>query len=130
MSLTETLIAALVMVIGLLGLAQLLGTAIQMHQLTRNTEEATRLATVKLEQLAKLTFATDPAVQVSPAVPDPLTTNVANYFDTPSAVYSRRWRVEAGPTATTRLVTVRVAPITGDRRLAKPVDLTSIIREW
>jgi len=129
-TLIETMIAALIMVVGLLGLAQVLGTALQLHVLTRNVEEASRLASVKFEQLAKLNFATDAPVQISAASPDPLTTNVANYFDNPSTGFTRRWRVQTGPTANTRLVTVSMVPLGADQRMAKAVVLTSIIRQW
>ena len=124
------MIAALIMIVGLLGLAQVLGSALQLHVLTRNAEEASRLASVKFEQLTKLNFATDAAVQISAASPNPLTTNVANYFDNPSTGFTRRWRVEAGPTTTTRLVTVSMMPLSTDLRMTKTVVLTSIIRQW
>jgi hypothetical protein len=129
-TLVETMIATLIMVIGLMALAQMLATALQLHTLTRNTEEASRLATVKFEHLAKLNFGTDAAVQITPASPDPLTTNIANHFDSPSPGFTRRWRVTAGPTADTRLVTVQMAPTSGNLRVIRPVVLTSIIRQW
>jgi hypothetical protein len=62
--------------------------------------------------------------------PDPLEQNVASYFDTPTLSYTRRWRVAAGPTATTRIVTIRVVPTQTDLRMAKEVEITALIRQW
>ena len=130
-SLLEGLIATAILVIGLLAVAQVLAMTVAQHEVGRSTAEATRLAQSKHEELVKLSFATDPAVQVSPPAPDPLTQDVANYFDLPAdGVYTRRWRVEAGPTATTRVLTIRVEPTDMTRPLARPVDLTTVIRQW
>ena len=130
-TLIEVLIATVILVVGLVGGAQLLALSIQMQQLAAETTDATRLASAKLEELMKLNFAADPAIQIAPVGLDPLTQNVPNYFDVPVAgVYTRRWHVQAGPTATTRLVTVRLVPAQTDRRIAKEVDLTTVVRQW
>ena len=130
-TLVEVLIATVILVVGLVGGAQLLALSIQMHQLAAETTDATRLANTKFEELMKLNFATDPAIQITPVGLDPLVLNVPNYFDVPVAgVYTRRWLVQAGPTATTRLVTMRLVPAQTDRRIAKPVDLTTVVRQW
>ena len=130
-TLIEVLIATVILTVGLVGGAQLLGISIQMHQLAAETTDATRFANAKVEELMKLNFATDPAIQITPVGIDPLTQDVPNYFDVPVAgVYTRRWVVQAGPTATTRLVTVRLVPAQTDRRTAKPVDLTTVVRQW
>lgn len=130
-TLIEVLIATVILVVGLVAGAQLLALSIQMHQLAAETTDATRLANNKLEELMKLNFAADPAIQITPVGLDPLTQNVPNYFDVPVAgVYTRRWLVQAGPTATTRLVTVRLVPAQTDRRVAKEVDLTTVVRQW
>ena len=130
-TLVEVLIATVILTVGLVAGAQLLWISIQMHQLAAETTDATRLANAKLEELMKLNFAADPAIQITPVGLDPLTQNVPNYFDVPVAgVYTRRWLVQAGPTATTRLVTVRLVPDQTDRRTAKSVDLTTVVRQW
>ena len=130
-TLVEVLIATVILVVGLVGGAQLLAVSIQMHQLAAETTDATRLANTKIEELMKLNFSADPAIQIVPVGLDPLTQNVPNYFDVPVAgVYTRRWHVQAGPTATTRLVTVRLVPAQTDRRIAKEVDLTTVVRQW
>ena len=130
-TLIEVLIATVILVVGLVAGAQLLALSIQMHQLAAETTDATRLANTKFEELMRLNFAADPAIQIVPVGLDPLTQNVPNYFDVPVAgVYTRRWLVQAGPTATTRLVTVRLVPAQTDRRVAKEVDLTTVVRQW
>jgi hypothetical protein len=77
----------------------------------------------------KLNFDTAPEVQVTGS--DSLNNDVANYFDMPAGTqFTRRWLVEAGPVARTRKVTVRMVPAQTSRLLYKPVQLTTIIRQW
>jgi prepilin-type N-terminal cleavage/methylation domain-containing protein len=130
-SLVEVLVAMCVFTVGMLGMAQLLGMSIQMHQLGRNTDTATLLVQSKFEELMKMNFNTAAAVQVTPGGADSLTTNVANYFDRPAGnQFTRRWRVEAGPVPRTRRVTVRVEPFQGSRLMYRTVEITTILREW
>lgn len=129
-TLVETLIAAAILVFGLLSIAQLLGASIRGHQLARSGEEASGLAIAKIEQLQKLNFATDAAVQITPVSPDSLDSNVTNYYDTPTTGFTRRWKVTAGPAANTRLVSVRLIPPSADRNITKSVSFTTIIRSW
>ena len=130
-TLVEVVFSIFVLVVGLVAMAQLLAVSVRMHQLSRNTEVATQLAEAKFEELMKLNFTTAAAVQVTPLGSDSLNDNVANYFDTPAGtLYTRRWLVEAGPIDRTRRVTVRMVPAQTDRLLYKPVQLTTIIRQW
>ena len=137
-TLVEVLIATVILVVGLVGGAQLLALSIQQHQLAAETTDATRLANAKLEEanakleeLMKLNFAADPAIQVTPGRPRPADPERAQLLRRAGRrVYTRRWLVQAGPTATTRLVTVRLVPAQTDRRIAKPVDLTTVVRQW
>lgn len=125
------MISTVILLVGLVGGAQMLAVTVQMHQLARGSTDATRLASTKVEELAKLNFATAPAVQVSPEAPDPLVQNVANYFDTTATGdFTRRWRVAAGPVAGTRLVTVRVVPTRTSLSVAKPIEIVTVIRQW
>ncbi|MCX6537353.1 MAG: hypothetical protein NT151_00255 [Acidobacteria bacterium] len=131
-TLIETLIAATILVFGLLAIAQLLGVSVRGHQLARNSENAARLAVAKIEQLEKLDFAADAAIQITPGGTVSLDNNLANYFDNPTAGFTRRWSVAAGPTANnkTRVVTVRMTPSSGNRGITKPVTITTIVRSW
>ena len=128
-SLVEVLISMVIMMVGLVAVAQLLAVSVQTHLLGRRTSEASLLATGKLEQLAKLNHATAAAIQISPTSPDPLAGNVTNYFDQANG-YTRRWRVTAGPTADTRQVTVRVLPPANRQPWLKTVEVTTIVRQW
>ena len=114
--------------IGLMSMAQLLAVSIRMQQLGRNSTQAVRLAQDKVDELTTLNFATAAAVQCGGSINE----DVTNFHDTPTAVtgYTRRWVVSAGPDADLNLrqVTVRVTPNVGDRRVASPFELTTVIR--
>ena len=116
-----------VFLIGSVAVAQLLVVTTQMHLVSQNSNQATRLVQQKFDELMKLDFAADAAVQISGA--NTLAANAANYFDIPGPTSIRRWWVRAGPTATTRLVTVRVIDGQGSMT-QRTVDLTTLIRQW
>ena len=127
-SLIEVMVATLVLTIGLVAMAQLMGISMLMHLNAREATTATQLAQAKVDELMKLNLTTAPAVQITPAGPDSLTTSVANYFDSPQAAITRRWRVQAGPAANTRILTVRV--INARARQGGQIDVSTIIRQW
>ena len=126
-TLVEIMVAMTIFLAASVGVAQLLAMTTRMHIQAQNTTEATRLAESKLDELSSLDFATDPSIQITSA--DALNQNVANYFDTPDANVIRRWVVTAGPTATTRSVTVRVIGGVGSVG-ERAVDLTTVFRQW
>ena len=128
-TLVEVLISMVIMAVGLVAVAQLLAVSTQTHRIGRVTSESSILAAVKIEELAKLSLATHPSLQITPAVPDPLANNVANFFDQPAGGYTRRWQVAAGPTADTRRVTMRIIPPRAARP-AKEVEVITILRQW
>lgn len=130
-TLIEALIATIVLTVALVALADLLAVSVRMHQLGRNSTTATRLAQDKFEEMMKMNFATNPAIQVNGT--NTLASDVANYFDAPANTgYTRRWRVEAGPNANPRLrtVTVRIMPANPDMRVAGDFTVTTILRSW
>ena len=121
------MVAMVVFLIATVGLAQLLAMTTRMHLQAQNATEATRLAEGKIAALTTLAFGIDPSIQITDA--DVLNVNIPHYFDTPATGVTRRWSVIAGPTATTRLVTVRV--IDGADSLGeRTVDLTTVLRQW
>ena len=128
-TLVEVLVSMVIMLVGLVAVAQLMAASVQTHKLGRLTSEASRLSTVKLEELAKLNMATSPAVQITPVAPDPLANDVANFSDVVNG-YTRRWQISAGPTPDTRRVTVRVIPPVAARPFSKTVEVMSILRQW
>jgi len=128
-SLIEVLIAMLVVTIGLVSMAQLMAVTTIMHSDARQTSMATQLGQAKLDELMKLNLATAAAVQLTPVSPDSLDEDITNYFDQPNATITRRWKVEAGPTADTRTVTVRVINPRA-RQYGSELEFTTIIRQW
>lgn len=128
-SLIEVLVSMVIMMVGLVAVAQLLAVSVHSHTLGRHTSQSAILATAKLEELAKLNHATAPAIQISGGV-NTLGANVANYFDQPAGGYIRRWQVTAGPAPGTRRVTVRVLLASNRSQWLKQVDVTSIVRQW
>ena len=127
-TLVEVMVATLVFLIGSVSVAQLMAVTVQMHLVSQNSTEASRHVQQKFDELMKLDFATDASMQIT--ANDTLGANVPDYFDTPVAgLVTRRWRVQAGPTATTRLVTVRVIDGVGSMA-QRTVDLSTILRQW
>lgn len=135
-TLIEAVIAAALLTIALVALAELLAVSIRMHQLGRNSTTASRLAQDKFEELMKMNFLTNPAIQVNAT--DTLASNVTNYFDAPAnSGYTRRWRVQAGPpnadpniAAKMRTVTVRLIPANPDLRVGGDFTVTTVLRKW
>ena len=126
-TLVEAMIAMFVFLVGSLAVAQLLAVSAQMHSVSQNATQGTRLARQKVDELMKLDFDTNASVQISPD--GTLTADTPNYFDNGSPADSIRWQVLAGPTANTRLVTVRVVDGQGSMS-ERTVDLTTVIRQW
>jgi type II secretory pathway pseudopilin PulG len=135
-TLIEAVIAAALLTVALVALAELLAVSIRMHQLGRNSTTASRLAQDKFEELMKMNFETNPAIQVNAT--DTLASNVTSYFDIPAnSGYTRRWRVEAGPVnadpiiaGKMRTVTVRVIPANADIRVGGDFTVTTVLRSW
>jgi type II secretory pathway pseudopilin PulG len=133
-TLVEVMFAAIILVVGLLSLAQLLAVTIRAESLARNGAEATRLAQGQLDSLMKASLDADPRVQITPTGTDSLAANVNNYFrlytnpvpTRPSSIV--RWQVTAGP-ASTRVITVRVLIANGTTTM-RIIDLTSLLRRW
>lgn len=129
-TIAESLIASVILTVGLVGTAELLAVSLRMHQLGQSSAEATRFAQIKMESLMKANFATVPAIQLTGR--NSLSSNVANYFDVPAAGYTCRWQVDPGPAGNPQLrrLTVRVVPTRTDRRISSEATLTTIVRSW
>ena len=126
-TLVEPMVAMVVFLFGSLAVAQLIGVTAQMHGVSQNSTRGTHLAQQKVDELMKLDFDVDASVQISPA--GTLTADTLNYVDNPSPANVIRWQVQAGPTANTRRVTVRV--ISGQGSMSqRELDLTTVIRQW
>lgn len=129
-SLVETLVSMVIMMVGLVAIAQLLAVSVHTHTLGRRTSESAMFAAAKIEELAKLNHNTAAAVQITPGGVDSLGANITNYWDQTTTGYTRRWQVTAGPAAGTRRVTVRVVPPVNRTPWLKTVEVTTILRQW
>jgi hypothetical protein len=117
-----------VFLVGSLGVAQLFAVTAKMQLDAKHTTRATLLASEKFDELMTLDFATDPALQIGTA--GSLSVSRSNHYDIPVAnSVIRRWQVLNGPTANTRIVTVRVIDGRGSTS-QQTVDLTTVIRQW
>jgi Tfp pilus assembly protein PilV len=126
-SLVEVLVATLLLTTAFVAMAQLLGISTVMHTDARAASTATQLAQAKIDELIKLNMTTDAAVQVTGG--NSLAADVANYFDAPQQGITRRWQVEAGPTADTRVLRVRVINKHA-RQYGSEIELTTMLRQW
>jgi Tfp pilus assembly protein PilV len=126
-SLVEVLVSTLLLTTAFVAMAQLLGISTVMHTDAREASTSTQFAQAKIDELMKLNFTTDAAVQVTAV--DTLSANTANYFDQPRQGVTRRWVVTAGPTADTRLLRVRVVNKHA-RQYGSDIRLTTMLRQW
>jgi hypothetical protein len=123
-SLIETMVASLVLTIGLVGLAQLLTVATVMHSDARYATSGTVLAQAKLDELMKSDTLALSAVQLGS-----IASNMAPYFDEPEPGITRRWQINNGPVANTWLLQVTVEN-KGGHMYGGNQTLTTVIREW
>ena len=119
----------LILTTGLISVAGLMLVTTDMQVNAREVTRSTRLAQEKVDELMKLNHTTAPTIQVTPNGTDSLGTNVANYFDSPAANVTRRWLVQAGPSAGTRILTVRVVNL-GASQYGRQVDVVTVVRQW
>jgi hypothetical protein len=124
-SLVETMVASLVLTIGLVGLAQLLAVATIMHSDARQATTGTVLAQAKLDELMKADFSLNSTVALGGSI----ASNLAPYFDQPEPGIDRRWQVTDGPVAGTRTLQVTVEN-RGGRLYGGSQTLTTVIRDW
>lgn len=125
-TLVEVLVCTLILTVGMLAIAALLGVTTQMQIGAREAARSTRLAQDKIDELMRLDLDTDAEV----AVGGDLDTDVANHSETLAAPLSGitvRWLVAAGPTDETRVLTVRVVNLRAQQY--RQTNLATIIRE-
>ena len=128
-TLIELMVATLLIVVGVLGLAGAMVSVSMRQTLATSRMEIVALGESKLEELrADAMIMSADTAQV--AIGGSTTASVTNHADTipgPSGrQYIRRWRVDAGP-AGTRQATLRVIPIVDDRHTVARVDFTTLM---
>lgn len=124
-TLVETLIAMVILTVGLVSMAELMAITLRMQMMGRNETAAIRLVQSKIDELVAVDFA-----NATVAVGGDLDTDVANYNDDPADGFHRRWEIAAITGETNvRTLTVRIIPERNDRRTTAQVQLTTIIRD-
>lgn len=127
----EVIVAVMILVIGLLAMAGVLGATIQQQQLTSSRTEITTLAEAKIEEFRSygMTKSTD-ALRTKLAIGGSLTVPTAGYTDTVVNVrgktYIRRWAISED-VVKTRRANVRVQPVKNGKNDMKSADFTSLI---
>ena len=124
-SLVETMVASLVLTIGLVGLGQLLAVATVMHSDARQATTSTVLAQAKMDELMKSGTLSLSSVQLGS-----IASNMGGFYDElPELGITRRWQVNDGPVDNTWILQVMVEN-KGGRLYGGTEILTTVIREW
>lgn len=128
-TLIETLIAMVILTVGLVSMAELMAITLRMQMMGRNETAAIRMVQSKIDELVAVDFESVSA-GASVAVGGGLDTDVATYNDDPEPGFHRRWAITAiTGEVDVRVLTVRVIPDVNDRRTNAQVQLTTIIRD-
>jgi hypothetical protein len=123
-SLVETMVASLVLTVGLVGLGQLLAVATVMHSDARQATSSTVLAQAKMDELMKSGTLSPSSVQLGS-----IASNMGGFYDEPEPGITRRWQVNDGPVDNTWILQVMVEN-KGGRLYGGTETLTTVIREW
>ena len=130
-TIVEVTIAMLILLIGLVSIAELFAVAMHANAYSFNNGAATIAAQDKIEEFHNLDFddTTGPGtqIQLTPVGTDTLSANVNHYNDT-KGTFIRRWSVAPGSTPDTRLITLRIIPtVTDPRRAKQAITITTIL---
>ena len=114
-----------ILTVALVSMAELMAIMLRMQMMGRNETAAVRLIQSKIDEIVNINFTTTTTADVGGS----LSSDVANYFDTPASGFKRRWQISAitGETKV-RTLTVRIVPTVTDRRTNAEVELSTIIR--
>jgi prepilin-type N-terminal cleavage/methylation domain-containing protein len=128
-TITELIVAVMLLSVGALGMAGMMVTTSARHRLTTAKTEMDTHAISTVEQLRAAAHART-ADTVLLAVGGSLSVSQSDHADTiqvtGSRKYVRRWVVQHGPAGTRRL-TVRVQPVTRARYVPSSRDFTTLI---
>jgi prepilin-type N-terminal cleavage/methylation domain-containing protein len=128
-TLVELMIAIIVLVVGVLGLASTMVSMTRYQALGISHADMTALGDHKLEQLrVAATYSTADTMQL--VIGGSLTVPTAQHVDTlieRGRTYVRLWQVQAGPGGT-REVLLRVQPLVDDVRTPAQLNFTTLIQ--
>ena len=128
-SMVELTVAVLVLVVGVLGLASVMGPIVARQTFGAAVSEMTTVAESKLEELrAKSLLRSSDTTEVT--MGGSLTSSVTGHFDQQVGPlgrnYLRRWLVEAGP-SDAREVTLRVTLADAAPFTPSPIDFNTMV---
>jgi prepilin-type N-terminal cleavage/methylation domain-containing protein len=128
-TLVELMLAIIVLVIGVLGLASTMASMTRYQDLSAVHADMTALGDHKIEQLrVAATYMTADTMQL--VVGGSLTVPTALHVDTlveRGRTFIRLWEVQAGPGGT-RQVALRVQPLVDDARTPSQLDFNTLIQ--
>ncbi|MBI4888899.1 MAG: prepilin-type N-terminal cleavage/methylation domain-containing protein [Acidobacteria bacterium] len=128
-TLVEVMICTLILTVGMLAIAGLLGVTTRMEIGAREAARSARLAQEKIDELMRADFDTNATV----AVGGSLTSDAANHYEaSPDGLdgITIRWLVQsdAGLPDETRILTVRVVNLRAQQY--RNTDISTIIRDY
>jgi prepilin-type N-terminal cleavage/methylation domain-containing protein len=128
-TLIELMLAIIVLVVGLVGMARTMAGMIRYQDLSAVHADMTALGDHKIEQLrVAATYMTADTMQL--VVGGSLTVPTAQHVDTlveRGRTFIRLWQVQAGPGGA-RQVNLRVRPLVDDARTPSQLDYTTLIQ--
>jgi prepilin-type N-terminal cleavage/methylation domain-containing protein len=130
-TLIELMLAIIVVVVGLLGIASTMATMTRYQDLSAARADMDALADSKLEQL-RAASQTRSADTLQLAIGGSLTVATAPWTDVITErgrTYVRLWTVAAG-VGGTRDVTLRIQPQVDERRTPRLIDFQTLITKW
>jgi prepilin-type N-terminal cleavage/methylation domain-containing protein len=130
-TLIELMLAIIVVVVGLLGIASTMATMTRYQDLSAARADMDAIADNKLEQL-RAASQTRSADTLQLAIGGSLTVATAPWTDVVTErgrTYVRLWTVTAG-VGGTRAVTLRIQPQVDERRTPRLIDFQTLITKW
>jgi prepilin-type N-terminal cleavage/methylation domain-containing protein len=128
-TLVELMLAIIVLVVGVLGLASTMASMIRYQDLSAAHADMMALGDHKIEQLrVAATYMTADTMQL--VVGGSVTVPTAQHVDTlveRGRTFIRLWQVQAGPGGT-RQVTLRVRPVVDNARTPSRLDFNTLIQ--
>ena len=129
--LMELMIAVVILGVGLLAMAAMMGSSVLRQRLTLSRAEHTLMAETKMDELRSYGMLPDTSsLRTRVAIGGSLTSIVTNYADSVQTAdgrwYYRRWEITTGA-AGTRRATIRVIPKVRRRAELSQLEFTSLL---
>lgn len=130
-TLVESMVAIVILTVGLLGSAGLMASSVRRQRLTATRGEMAAIADGKIDELRAIGMtALGTSLRTQLATGGSTTSSVANYFDTVQSPdgrsYLRRWEIAVDPTGARR-VSIRIEPATAGNYQWRRLDFTTLV---